>query len=52
MILHHYLKEQAQIQFGCEEIIGVELENQGGGGTAFSHWEHRVLGVRIWSKFV
>ena len=39
------LQEQAKIQFGCDEIKGVELENQGGRGTTFVHWEHRVLGV-------
>ena len=38
-------KEQAKIHFGCEDIIGVELENQGSPTIASSHWEHRVVGV-------
>ena len=29
--------------FGCSSIIGVELENQGGEGSAGSHWEARVM---------
>lgn len=42
-------QEQAGIQFGClaESLLGVELENGGGGGTAGSHWEFRVMGVSI-----
>ena len=39
------MQEEAKAQFGCNEVIGVELENQGGIGTAGAHWEHRVLGV-------
>ena len=31
--------------FNCTVLEGVELENQGGLGTAFSHWEKRILGV-------
>jgi len=26
-------------------LRGVEVENQGGLGTAMSHWERRLLGV-------
>jgi len=29
--------------FGCSSLEGVELENQGGSGTAGSHWEMRVM---------
>ena len=39
------LQEQARIHFDCPSIIGVEIENQGGGGTASSHWEQRIIGV-------
>ena len=31
--------------FNCPTLQGVELENQGGGGTAGSHWELRILRV-------
>ena len=31
--------------FNCSTLQGVEVENQGGGGTAGSHWERRILGV-------
>lgn len=30
--------------FNCPNLEGVELENQGGSGTAGSHWEERILG--------
>lgn len=35
--------EAAKRHFNCSELIGVELENQGGTGTAGSHWEARVM---------
>ncbi len=33
----------AQKYFGCSTMAGVELENQGGEGTAGSHWEERIM---------
>jgi leishmanolysin-like peptidase len=30
--------------FACGGLVGVELENQGGEGTALQHWEKRMLG--------
>jgi len=33
----------AKKHFGCDSIVGVELENQGGSGSAGSHWESRVM---------
>ena len=33
------------MHFGCDSLQGVELENQGGQGTAMDHWEKRILGV-------
>jgi hypothetical protein len=33
----------AKKHFGCNSLTGVELENQGGAGTAGSHWEFRVM---------
>ena len=35
--------EMAKKYFNCSNIKGVELEDQGGEGTAFSHWEQRIL---------
>ena len=35
--------EMAKKYFNCSNIKGVELEDQGGQGTAFSHWEQRIL---------
>ena len=37
------LLEVAKKYFNCDTIEGVELENQGGSGTAGSHWESRIL---------
>eukprot|EP00731_Ephydatia_muelleri_P023570 Em0015g1153a len=34
----------AKAYFNCSTLTGVELENQGGTGTAISHWEKRLLG--------
>ena len=33
----------AKKYFNCPDLIGVELENFGGEGTAGSHWEARIL---------
>jgi hypothetical protein len=33
----------AQKHFNCSSLDGVELENQGGSGTAGSHWEARIM---------
>jgi len=35
--------EKARIHFNCENIKGVPLENQGGDGSAGSHWEARYM---------
>ena len=37
------LLEVAKKYYACDSIEGVELENQGGTGTAGSHWEARIL---------
>jgi leishmanolysin len=33
----------AREAFNCQSLDGVELETQGGEGTAFAHWEKRVM---------
>ena len=35
--------QKAKMHFNCENIKGVELENQGGDGSAGSHWEARYM---------
>ena len=35
--------EKARIHFNCNNIKGVPLENQGGDGSAGSHWEARYM---------
>ena len=35
--------EVAKKYYNCPNLKGVELENQGGAGTASSHWEARIL---------
>ena len=47
-LMRYYLNsskvlEVAKNYFDCPTIEGVELENQGGEGTAASHWEARIL---------
>ena len=37
------LLEVAKKYYNCDSIEGVELENEGGTGTAGSHWEARIL---------
>lgn len=37
------VKNIASQHFNCSDIIGVELENHGGSGSAGSHWEGRVM---------
>ena len=37
------LMQVAKKYFNCDSLKGVELENQGGSGTAGSHWESRIL---------
>jgi len=39
--------EQAMAHYNCSTLRGVEVENQGGPGTATSHWEQRILGVTL-----
>jgi len=34
---------EARAYFGCDTLIGGEIEDQGGSGTAGSHWEKRIF---------
>mmetsp|Transcript_56892 Transcript_56892/g.130894 ORF Transcript_56892/g.130894 Transcript_56892/m.130894 type:complete len:796 (-) Transcript_56892:190-2577(-) len=42
----------ARTFFRCESIDGVPLEDQGGGGVAYAHWERRVALQDILSPIV
>ena len=35
--------EKARLHFNCQNLEGVPLENQGGSGSAGSHWESRYM---------
>ena len=35
--------EQARKHFGCDSLIGIALEDQGGTGSVGSHWESRYM---------
>ena len=35
--------EKARAAFNCPSLEGVELENQGGAGTAKAHWDKRIM---------
>lgn len=36
---------EARKHFNCDLLEGAELEDQGGDGTALTHWEKRILEV-------
>ena len=40
-------QEAGRIHFNCSTLKGVQLEDQGGSGTALSHWESRILEVFV-----
>ena len=44
--------EKARLHFNCENLEGIPLENQGGDGSAGSHWESRymALGIEIYVR--
>uniref|UniRef100_A0A914ZU37 Leishmanolysin-like peptidase n=1 Tax=Parascaris univalens TaxID=6257 RepID=A0A914ZU37_PARUN len=37
------VRREARAHFNCEQLEGAELENQGGDGTALTHWEKRLF---------
>lgn len=45
MMVTPRVREEARAYFNCSDLEGAEIESQGGAGTAFSHWEKRVLEV-------
>ncbi|KJH47329.1 Leishmanolysin [Dictyocaulus viviparus] len=43
MVVTPRVLEEARRHFACDSLEGAELENQGGDGTALTHWEKRVF---------
>ena len=41
------VQREARAHFGCPTLPGLEIENQGGTGTAGSHWEKRITEVCV-----
>lgn len=39
------VQQEARLHFNCLDLEGAELENQGGDGTALTHWEKRLFEV-------
>ncbi len=37
------VQEEVRKHFGCDSLEGAELEDQGGDGTALTHWEKRLF---------
>lgn len=43
MIVTPKVKQEVRKHFRCGSLEGAEIENQGGAGTRWTHWEKRVL---------
>ena len=39
--------EEVRRHFNCSDLEGAELEDQGGEGTALTHWEKRIFEVSV-----
>lgn len=51
MMVTPRVREEARRHFNCSKLEGAELEDQGGEGTALTHWEKRILEVRNGNLF-
>lgn len=49
MVVTPRVQDEVRKHFGCGELEGAELENQGGEGTALTHWEKRLFEVNFYS---
>ena len=43
MVVSQKVLEKARLHFNCDTLEGLALENQGGEGSAGSHWESRYM---------
>ncbi len=39
------VQEEVRKHYGCDQLSGAELEDQGEEGTALTHWEKRLFEV-------
>lgn len=39
------VREEVRAHYGCDQLSGAELEDQGEEGTALTHWEKRLFEV-------
>lgn len=46
MMITPRVAKEIRDHFSCQKLEGAELEDQGGEGTALTHWEKRVLEVK------
>lgn len=47
MMVTPRVTEEARRHFNCDRLEGAELEDQGGEGTALTHWEKRIMEVNF-----
>lgn len=45
MVVTPKVKAEVRAHFGCRDLEGAELEDQGEDGTMNTHWEKRVFEV-------
>jgi leishmanolysin-like peptidase len=45
MVVTPRVVEEVRKHFGCDDLEGAELEDQGEEGTSLTHWEKRVFEV-------
>lgn len=45
MMVTPRVRAEVRKHFNCDQLEGAELEDQGGEGTALTHWEKRILEV-------
>lgn len=51
MLVTPRVTQEVRDHFSCQQLEGAELEDQGGEGTALTHWEKRVLEVFVFYCF-
>ena len=49
MVVTSEVIQKSREYYGCSTMEGLELEDQGGTGTALSHWEKRLVGPEAMS---
>ena len=52
MIVTPKVVDEVRKHFGCNELEGAELEDQGEVGTKLTHWEKRVFEVWLHNFFI